>query len=265
MPKGPCAYVEGNVEGVQVQYTVDTGASRTIMSQQVFDKIYKDTQPTLREYTDLPLEQATGVPLKECGVSEMDLVLNRQSEDHRELENLDSVIRIRLCKASDLKVAGKVQHLSKSWEGKTQGIKSQVRQLEDLHDEPRSVVGKRHANTNGMSHWQSFVRGNTLGSLLAEGDEGQGLFTSLWQVGVSVVFLMILIPQQILQAGGEIGCLFGMDLGPVLQFKEPHLVCLQIADDGRLWPKLSSIEQISRKTSQMVAVPSERAHWNSQS
>lgn len=175
-------------------------------------------------------------------------------EDLEELGNLDSS-RIQLCKASDLKVAGKVQHLSESWGGQRQGIRSQVRQLDDLHGDQRSDVGKEHANANGMSNRQSFVRGNTLSSLLAEGDQVQGIFTSLWQVGFSVVLLLVSILKQTLQAGDEIVnglCrLFGMEFAQEIKTKEPNLVYQQVEDDGRLWPKLSFIQHIVRKSSHL--------------
>ncbi len=60
-----------------VWYTVDTGASRTVLSDHVFQRISQDRQPELRDCRDSPLEQAGGVPLIEKGVSEMDLILNR--------------------------------------------------------------------------------------------------------------------------------------------------------------------------------------------
>ena len=50
------------------------------MSNRVFDQISKKKKTTLREYRDSPLEQATGVPLKECGVSEMELVLDPEAD-----------------------------------------------------------------------------------------------------------------------------------------------------------------------------------------
>jgi len=80
-PRSPGVYVEGSIHGVNVWFTVDTGASRTILSDRVFKKIAKERQPELKNYTDPPLEQAGGIPLSESGVSEMELVFNRFQDD----------------------------------------------------------------------------------------------------------------------------------------------------------------------------------------
>ena len=77
VPKSPGIYVKGSIEGVSVWYTVDSGASRTVLSDRVFRQISKDRRPELQEGDDAPLEQAAGTPLRELGSSEMELLLDR--------------------------------------------------------------------------------------------------------------------------------------------------------------------------------------------
>jgi len=94
-PRSPGVYVEGSIHGVNVWFTVDTGASRTILSERVFKKIAKERQPELQNYTDPPLEQAGGIPLSESGVSEMELVLNRFQDDPLKLRMEVAVANIK--------------------------------------------------------------------------------------------------------------------------------------------------------------------------
>ena len=40
-------YVSWSINGVKVNFVVDTGAEKTVVSKRVFDKIYQDDQPKL--------------------------------------------------------------------------------------------------------------------------------------------------------------------------------------------------------------------------
>lgn len=65
--KGLCSgvYVKGMVESVPVFFTADTGASRTIISTRVFNKIRESARPELTK--SVCLKGAGGVPIKERG------------------------------------------------------------------------------------------------------------------------------------------------------------------------------------------------------
>ena len=56
-------YIEGSVEGVDVWYTVDTGATRTILSERVYKRIPEEKRPSLCKGNGLPLSRAGGHPL----------------------------------------------------------------------------------------------------------------------------------------------------------------------------------------------------------
>ena len=76
LPKYRGIYVEGSLQGVDVVYTVDTGASCTIVSRNVFEQIPQENRPALC----LPklthgLSSADGKILKFWGKADMDLVL----------------------------------------------------------------------------------------------------------------------------------------------------------------------------------------------
>ena len=76
LPKYRGIYVEGSLQGVDVVYTVDTGASCTIVSRNVFEKISEENRPTLC----IPklthgLSSADGKIMKFWGKADMDLVL----------------------------------------------------------------------------------------------------------------------------------------------------------------------------------------------
>lgn len=45
----PGIYVSGSIQGVKVQWTTDTGATRSIISKQVFEKIPKESRPELEK------------------------------------------------------------------------------------------------------------------------------------------------------------------------------------------------------------------------
>ncbi len=69
--KLPCVagiYVKGVIQGVETWFTVDTGASRTIISKRIFRKIEENTSIKLkRPAKGRSLEQAGGTPLLEFG------------------------------------------------------------------------------------------------------------------------------------------------------------------------------------------------------
>jgi hypothetical protein len=72
-PRCPGVYVEGTIQDIDVWYTVDTGASRTIVSERVFKKISKGKSMNLSKEKEVPLEQADGNPLEDFGSTAMEL------------------------------------------------------------------------------------------------------------------------------------------------------------------------------------------------
>ncbi|CAC5376838.1 unnamed protein product [Mytilus coruscus] len=58
-------YVEGHIQGYEVNFTVDTGALRTVLSVQAFNKIPHVNRPNLEKSDTLAC--ADGKPLKELG------------------------------------------------------------------------------------------------------------------------------------------------------------------------------------------------------
>ena len=66
-------YVQGTVNGVPVTFTADTGASRTVVSNRVFDKIKLEEQPQLRH--SACLVGAGGTPIREKGKAEFELTI----------------------------------------------------------------------------------------------------------------------------------------------------------------------------------------------
>ncbi|MEW8546855.1 MAG: aspartyl protease family protein, partial [Candidatus Thiodiazotropha sp.] len=58
-------YVEGAIEGFKMTFTADTGATRSIISRRVFDKISLENRPQLRK--SVGLLSVSGTPLKEYG------------------------------------------------------------------------------------------------------------------------------------------------------------------------------------------------------
>jgi hypothetical protein len=74
-PRCPGIYVKGDINGTKVWFTIDTGASRTIVSKRVFDKITQLEHIDLQQTGSRPLEQADGNILPEFGSSELQLEL----------------------------------------------------------------------------------------------------------------------------------------------------------------------------------------------
>ena len=58
-------YIKGEVEGIPVIFTADTGASATVLSTKLYDKLCEDKKPTLKK--SFCLSGAGGVPLNELG------------------------------------------------------------------------------------------------------------------------------------------------------------------------------------------------------
>ena len=58
-------YIKGNIENVPVILTTDTGATRTIISDRVYNKLDPKIRPQLNK--SACLTGASGIPLKECG------------------------------------------------------------------------------------------------------------------------------------------------------------------------------------------------------
>ena len=74
-------YIEGQLHGVPAVYTVDSGASRTIVSSRLFESIQKENRPSIELARHITLEQAGGKPLKQQGIATMRLDLgNHQLE-----------------------------------------------------------------------------------------------------------------------------------------------------------------------------------------
>ena len=72
-------YVKGKVEGVDMIFTADTGASRTVVSSRVYDKIEKANRPILKRSTCLI--GANGSPIKERGKAVFQLKLGTYQMD----------------------------------------------------------------------------------------------------------------------------------------------------------------------------------------
>ena len=77
LPKCCGVYVEGSIHGIPVWYTVDTGASRTILSKRVFAKIQKVKKLCLDTQRKVPMEQASGSPLEIGGLVPVDLQIGK--------------------------------------------------------------------------------------------------------------------------------------------------------------------------------------------
>ena len=66
-------YIEGEIEGVPVTFTADTGATRSIISPRIYNSISKDRRPVLQK--SVGLSGVSGLPLKlhGCNVFEIKL------------------------------------------------------------------------------------------------------------------------------------------------------------------------------------------------
>ena len=66
IPECPGVYLQGILQGVKTWFTVDTGASKTIVSKKVYDQIKHD-KPPLTLTNRAQIKQAGGQPLSEHG------------------------------------------------------------------------------------------------------------------------------------------------------------------------------------------------------
>lgn len=70
----PGVYVEGSVEGVELLFTVDTGATRTILSDHIYYQIPEQRRPSLKK--SACLTGANGQPIKELGKATFHLLIS---------------------------------------------------------------------------------------------------------------------------------------------------------------------------------------------
>ena len=75
VPKCAGVYAEGTVNDVDVWFTMDTGAARTIVSNKVFEQI-RD-KPIAKKDRDLPLAQASGSPQSNIGVATLNMKMGQ--------------------------------------------------------------------------------------------------------------------------------------------------------------------------------------------
>ena len=66
-PVGACVY--GSVQGVETWITVDTGASKTIVSKGLYDQM--DKKPDFKKNRNLPLSQASSSQLLDMGMANL--------------------------------------------------------------------------------------------------------------------------------------------------------------------------------------------------
>ena len=62
-PKSNGIYVKGSIYRIPIWFTIDTGASRTVVSTRVYNKMNTKNRPTLQSHHHIALEQADGAPL----------------------------------------------------------------------------------------------------------------------------------------------------------------------------------------------------------
>ena len=65
VPKSAGIYIEGKANGKHLWFTVDTGATQTILSKRIFEQIQKEGKATVCQNKGPPLELADGNTLKE--------------------------------------------------------------------------------------------------------------------------------------------------------------------------------------------------------
>ena len=77
IPKAPGVYVKDSIYGMPGWSTVDTGASRIIVSMKTFKNIQKHKTVELDTTTQTPLEQADGSKLDDAGIALLDMELGK--------------------------------------------------------------------------------------------------------------------------------------------------------------------------------------------
>ena len=73
VPKSDGLYVKGQVNGVKLMFTADTGATKTIISERVFRQIPEENRPVLQKSPSIA--GACGKPLREFGKAKFKLKL----------------------------------------------------------------------------------------------------------------------------------------------------------------------------------------------
>ena len=61
-PRNCGIYVKGSIYDVPVWYTIDTGASRTVVSSRIYNTIDPVKNPPVTGHVHISLEQANGTP-----------------------------------------------------------------------------------------------------------------------------------------------------------------------------------------------------------
>lgn len=82
--RGLCdgVYIKGQIEGVELLFTADTGAARTVLSSRIYEKIKESEKPKLMKSGKL--RGANGMPIRELGKAEFSVLLG-QYETTREM------------------------------------------------------------------------------------------------------------------------------------------------------------------------------------
>ena len=79
-PQDPGIYAKGVIDGIKVNFTIDSGASLTSVSYHIYQKIPENRQPKLRESG--PTNHAGGGELKNYGSAIMELQIGPLQFDH---------------------------------------------------------------------------------------------------------------------------------------------------------------------------------------
>ena len=79
-PQDPGIYAKGAIDGVKVNFTIDSGASLMNVSYQVYQKIPENRQPKLKELG--PTNHAGGGELRNYGSAVMELQIGPLQFDH---------------------------------------------------------------------------------------------------------------------------------------------------------------------------------------
>ncbi len=80
-PDSTGIFVQGLVHGIDIWLTVDTGASRTIVSKKIYDQLPRGSKPRLRKgVLKGNIEQAGGTPLENYGIAKLEIKIGRCSK-----------------------------------------------------------------------------------------------------------------------------------------------------------------------------------------
>ena len=78
VPKCRGVYIFGEIQTVPVCYTLDTGATRTIVSWKIFKQIPDEIKPKVLTNNKVDLTQANGALLENTGIVTLDITLGEQ-------------------------------------------------------------------------------------------------------------------------------------------------------------------------------------------